>query len=561
MNNLYLDALHQHRAGNLEAAEKLYHSCLEDDSENHDVFHLLSILLAQKHDFLNARYFAERALATNSNSATLHNSMGNILHNLNQHEAAINHYKTSLEIDSNNASAHNNLGNVYYHLEKFEDARTQYYKATVSRPHYVDACYNLGLVFIKQDLKSDAKKQLELVLNLQPDHGKAHSNLGYLLQAEGDFDLAMDHYQKSLECNAESLLSNHNLGVILTNKGQYDKAVQYFKKVLDLHPENIEAMHNLGAVFLLQRKSLEALPYFLCLSRITNDFDTYYNLGAIYLDLMLFDEAIVHFNKALNISPNDFATNVNLGALYLQRRDFAMAEKYYLQASYLHPDNEEIRHILMAVQQKNTGSKSPATYIKNLFDQYSSSFEEHAEALGYKAPAFLFDALHPEHIGADASSLMILDLGCGTGLSGVKFKPLAKELIGIDLSEKMLELAAKKNIYTTLRPGSIEDNITEFSDLDLIIAADSLVYFGDLADLFAKCYAALKEGGIFAFTVELSDNIYPYLLQRSVRFAHSERYIKELALQNYFAVLHANKVVLRKQDQGSIVGVVFLLKK
>ena len=38
----------------------------------------------------------------------------------------------------------------------------------------------------------------------------------------------------------------------------------------------------------------------------------------------------------------------------------------------------------------------------------------------------------------------ILDLGCGTGLCGPLFKPMASTLIGIDLSEKMIAQAAQK---------------------------------------------------------------------------------------------------------------------
>ncbi|WP_371440254.1 methyltransferase domain-containing protein [Candidatus Coxiella mudrowiae] len=44
----------------------------------------------------------------------------------------------------------------------------------------------------------------------------------------------------------------------------------------------------------------------------------------------------------------------------------------------------------------------------------------------------------------------MLNFGCGTGLCGEYFKPLAKELIGVDLSEKILLIAKNKNIYNIL---------------------------------------------------------------------------------------------------------------
>ena len=41
----------------------------------------------------------------------------------------------------------------------------------------------------------------------------------------------------------------------------------------------------------------------------------------------------------------------------------------------------------------------------------------------------------------DMDQEVIVDLGCGTGLTGAAFKPYAKRLVGIDLSPKMIEVA------------------------------------------------------------------------------------------------------------------------
>ena len=158
------------------------------------------------------------------------------------------------------------------------------------------------------------------------------------------------------------------------------------------------------------------------------------------------------------------------------------------------------------------------------------------------------------------TSLRILDLGCGTGMCGTKFKPMAQELIGIDLSENMLELAQKKNIYTDLKNLPLEHAITIFSNIDIIIAAESLVYFGELKEIFTNCYNALKLGGIFAFTLE-NTNHYPYILQRSARFAHSKEYIVKTARNNHFTILQANKIILRKHCNTNINGYIFVLQK
>jgi predicted TPR repeat methyltransferase len=547
MKDLYFTALREHQQGNVELAKELYKNILKDDPDNYDVLHLLGILYSQQQEHLKALEFMKEALAIEPNSHALHNSMGNVLKNLKRYEEAITHYQKALQLKPDNASVHNNLGTVFYHLKRIDNAKKHYLESILLRPKYVDAHYNLSLALIKEGNIAKAKTNLEVVI-------------AYLLQTEGDFDKAIHHYQKDLEFNEDKVNSHHNLGVILTNKGIYDEAITHFKKVLDLHPKHIEALNNLGVIYLLQKKSAEALPYFSVLSELADDFDVCYNLGVIYLELALFDEAKNNLLKALKIVPDDFAANVNLGVIYLQKRDFVSAEKQYLKALDLQPDNEEIKYILEAIQEKTIQEKAPAEYVKNLFDKYAPFFDKHLEVLGHRVPHLIFEEICAV-FNNDIPPLEVLDLGCGTGLSGACFKSSAKRLVGIDLSWEMLNIAKSKNIYHELHLGAIEDLVTDFTDMDLIVASDSLVYFGELKDIFCKCYRSLKRGGVFAFTTELSTKVYPYLLQRSVRFAHSTRYIKELAIQTHFRLLQAKEIVLRKHGDTIVTGNLFVLMK
>src|SRR3546814_9485717 len=53
----------------------------------------------------------------------------------------------------------------------------------------------------------------------------------------------------------------------------------------------------------------------------------------------------------------------------------------------------------------------------------------------------------------------ILDLGCGTGLSGVPFRSYASRLDGIDLASGMIENAARRGSYDTLTQGEIHEGL------------------------------------------------------------------------------------------------------
>ena len=121
----------------------------------------------------------------------------------------------------------------------------------------------------------------------------------------------------------------------------------------------------------------------------------------------------------------------------------------------------------------------------------------------------------------------MLDLGCGTGLSGAAFKDLAARLDGIDLSPAMIEKARARGIYDSLAVADIERGLAAEA-FDLIIAADTLVYLGDLEATMQGVARALKADGFFLFTVEKKEGE-GFELGPKRRWRHSEAYLRALA--------------------------------
>src|SRR5262249_51580342 len=128
--------------------------------------------------------------------------------------------------------------------------------------------------------------------------------------------------------------------------------------------------------------------------------------------------------------------------------------------------------------------------------------------------------------------LDILDLGCGTGLTGVAFQDLARRLDGIDLSPAMIEKARSRAIYDHLAVGDIEEAAGTY---DLWLAADTLVYLGDLDRIFAAAKRSLRPGGRFLFTVERNPDA-GFALGPKRRWRHAEAYLRETAARQGFSV-------------------------
>lgn len=83
-----------------------------------------------------------------------------------------------------------------------------------------------------------------------------------------------------------------------------------------------------------------------------------------------------------------------------------------------------------------------------LYDAWSESYDAEVAASGYVTPNRCAKAL--ARCSADRD-LPLLDIGCGTGLSGAAFRLAGfEEIDGTDLSAEMLEQARAKGVYRDL---------------------------------------------------------------------------------------------------------------
>ncbi|HSV29503.1 MAG TPA: methyltransferase domain-containing protein, partial [Candidatus Omnitrophota bacterium] len=195
-----------------------------------------------------------------------------------------------------------------------------------------------------------------------------------------------------------------------------------------------------------------------------------------------------------------------------------------------------------------------------LFDDYADKFDAAlVEKLDYRAPALLADALR-RTLG-EVSGLQVMDAGCGTGLAAPVLRPLAAWLEGVDLSPAMVAKARQRGLYDELREGelvqALSDSATHF---DLVVAADVLVYLGDLEPVMRAARKALAPGGAFAFTVERCDDVETYVLGAKSRYAHAEGYVRKVAEQAGFTVALLEQAVTRRDAGADVPGLVAVVR-
>jgi predicted TPR repeat methyltransferase len=174
--------------------------------------------------------------------------------------------------------------------------------------------------------------------------------------------------------------------------------------------------------------------------------------------------------------------------------------------------------------------------------------------LGYCGPEIIARLL-AACVTAQAN-LDVLDGGCGTGLCASLLKPYARRLTGVDISPGMLSKAAEKNCYDDLVEMELHAYLSgQTKAWDLIVMADTLIYFGTLGGLFAAVRQALRPGGLFAFTVEAAlENPGSFQLSPSGRYCHHQLYITKLLNEQGFILLRSEDATLRMELGKPVSG-------
>jgi predicted TPR repeat methyltransferase len=122
----------------------------------------------------------------------------------------------------------------------------------------------------------------------------------------------------------------------------------------------------------------------------------------------------------------------------------------------------------------------------------------------------------------------------------------------------MLERARRRGVYDELACADIVDFLqARPAPVGLIVAADVLVYLGDLQPVLRAVRRVLGEGGLFAFSVEALDTG-DYALRPSGRYAHSRAYLEVLAQAYGFRVDSIVSQVLRQDEGGDVEGLIAL---
>ncbi len=420
---------------------------------------------------------------------------------------------------------------------------------------------------------------------------KSHFLHGLECLIAGRLPEAEQHFMASLAVLPGRASTLVNLAATRVLLGRPEEALTVADQALAMDPDMHDAwLHRATALAGLSRHAEALTSFERALSIDSGQSEVWSRQAQTLLGLNRHDDAFASYERALTLNPASSEIWSRYGEALRESMRLAEAAQAFEQAIAHGGDPELHGYLLASVGGAAMPPHAPKRYVQALFDGYADDFDQHlVGVLGYDAHVVLTRHLALLARGPFESAL---DLGCGTGLCGPLVKPHIRHLTGVDLSEAMLAKAAALGVYSELVQGDLVSHLRATQRrYDLVLAADVFIYVGELDGVFSAVRDATLPGAVFCFSAEVpptaaapgrpkqgqpprgaeSDtqcaNVGAAVagqgvqLLPSLRYAHSEGYLRRLAAQHGFDVLDILRQPVRHDQRQPIDGLYLYLVK
>ncbi len=522
-------AVEKFQQGNLDDAQQLFLTILHEDKHHPDALYFMT-LIDQKSGRL---------------------------------EVAEHRAFTLLEQKPNDLKALNLLATVQMSMGKLNEAAESYVSAIDQNTNDPRTFVNAAICQIGLADPDKSIDYCKRALKIDPNYLNALNILGNAYLGKCEYENAISIFKAALEKQPEFIDARFNLGRALYEADKLDEALNIFESVIELSPRNFHALTCKAEILSARHLNDEAFELFESALSINNKHTpAYIGLGVLYRRNGQLNEAIASFKHAIELNPNNLDALMYAGETFRKMGNQEAAAAAFKDVLTIDPDNAQAKFHLATVDDSTVPSKPDSEYVRKLFDEFAYSYDDSLHKIEYDAPKQLATLLENSIDQDSLHDLNILDLGCGTGLSGVQFAQYSKHLKGIDISPKMVNAAHKTDVYDELEVNEILDALVKHqNDTDLAIAADAFPYIGDLESIFLAISSALRPEGLLLFTTEAHDQLEHYILKNTARYSHSLEYLRELSSRRNFKMLACKRQAYRKESGKPVDGFIVLLQK
>lgn len=380
--------------------------------------------------------------------------------------------------------------------------------------------------------------------------------LGMLLaEAAGNPQGALQSGQRALELGYEWPVAVTEVALLLARQNKFDDAIALASRAVKLDGDNPALLGRVIDIAHRAKRLDMAIPWLERAIKIAPEhLHIQYLLARDHAETGAHERALAGLEPLLQAKPNDPILLICRLKSRLALGQTARATQDGETLVALEPDNPKYsfwRDLAAGI----TPPRYPPSMVREMYDGFADTFDQHlVTGLKYSLPrkvAASIKGFYPDN------TLNILDLGCGTGLLGATLGRINGALVGVELSEKMIEQAARHGVYDRFHNVDLVGALQETPEAlyDVITALDVLIYVGDLGETITNAKRILKPGGRFIFSCEAAGEGEKNLMFRSTqRFAHKPSHVETQCRSAGFDDVYIEFVTLRFEAGKPIEG-------
>ncbi len=281
--------------------------------------------------------------------------------------AAIEKYKTILEINPSYINSIKGLAEAYFYLGEYDEAYKQSKAALVLDKNNIEIMGLEARILLALGNIPEAEKIFKYINTKEPNNISAYFGFAEIALLTGKYSQSAGNYLDVLSispANKKALLS---LIIISDYQGNYQEAEKYLSEALRLYSSDyftlyIAARHYLDAGNTAQaekriKESLKIKPDYL-------------DSSLLYVKLLLLNgkyDQITPVLEPFYRKKNNSTVSYSLGKAYEKMGDYNSALKYYAESFKIDPDDEISRYSLEDVIRKHKDFTDP---IRSRYAEY-----------------------------------------------------------------------------------------------------------------------------------------------------------------------------------------------
>ena len=291
-------------------------------------------------DYSQAIEGLKELLDTYPDFAQGHYELGALYFATGERQSALEKYKRAIEIEPKNTTFLKSLADYYYSENNdINEAKKLYHRVIKERPEHVECLQILGNLYVVERDFQSAKEFYNQVLDIEPwNHdalmiyekldqqtkqpiGKQAGEIAYaqsqrLVQA-GKINEAIEVLETLIKENPDYAAAYNDLGVLYYQTDDKEKTLHYYEEAVRLEPNQLNFRKNLADFYFIELGRVQdALEiYSQLLNEDPTDIETLMATGYICKSLGRNEDAIVFFERVLDIEPWNFEASENINQL------------------------------------------------------------------------------------------------------------------------------------------------------------------------------------------------------------------------------------------------------